>query len=136
MISTEHASVNKHTFRKSERLCSKNEIEELFSNGSSFYLYPFRVKYYLAKREYGLPKVLFSVPKKKFKRAVDRNLIKRRLREAYRLNKTVLTTSFEVVGIQVNIAFIYTDTEKNSFDILENKLNLVLERLVQALKQE
>lgn len=136
MISTEHASVNKYTFRKTERLCSKIEIEELFSNGSSFYLYPFRVKYLIAKREYGLPKVLFSVPKKKFKRAIDRNLIKRRLREAYRLNKSGLTTSFQEADIQVTIAFIYTDSEKNSFDILENKLNLVFERLVQALKQE
>ena len=135
MISTEHTSVSKNTFRKGERLCSKKEIEELFSNGSSFYLYPFRVKYYLAKREYELPKVLFSVPKKKFKRAVDRNLIKRRLREAYRLNKSVLTTSFEDAGIQVNIAFIYTDNEKISFDILENKLILTLERLVHVLKQ-
>src|SRR5690606_26144620 len=77
-------------FPKSERLSSKKNIKELFSRGSSFHLYPFKVIYLPnpnPQPDTSLIQVLFTVPKRNHKRAVDRNKIKRRLKEAYRRNK-------------------------------------------------
>src|SRR5688572_1261178 len=79
-------------FPKSERLSGKRLIDELFEKGSSQFLYPFWILCLNEiKRETGLyPKVLFSIPKKNFKRAVDRNRIRRQLREAYRKHKKAI----------------------------------------------
>src|ERR1700749_1277352 len=77
-----------YTFKKEERLCNKRLIDELFHNGSSFLCYPFKASWLLAADEQSVPvQILFSVSKKRFKRAVDRNRIKRCIREAYRINK-------------------------------------------------
>ena len=77
-----------YTFRKEERLCSRKYLDLLFKNGSSFLLYPFRVSYLFVDEPADVKaQVVINVPKKRYKRAVDRNLLKRRIREAYRLNK-------------------------------------------------
>ena len=94
------------TFRKEERLCSKISIQELFDKGSSFYLYPFKVLFLEGKPDSTVNQVLFTVSKRNFKRAVDRNKIKRRMREAYRLNKSQLSTPQTLL-----IGYIYTPKE-------------------------
>ena len=77
-----------YTFKKEERLCNKKLIDKLFHNGSSFLCYPFKASWLYIDEPLKFPvQILFSVSKKRFKRAVDRNLIKRRMREAYRLKK-------------------------------------------------
>ncbi len=76
-----------NTFKKEERLCSVRLIQSLFHSGSSFVVYPFRVVYHIEDHEVGRAQVLISVSKRRFKLAVTRNSIKRRLREAYRLEK-------------------------------------------------
>ena len=83
----------KYTLDKTERLCSKNLIERLFAGGNrSFPAFPLRVVYMYLHPDEGSSDVsiLISVPKKRFKRAVKRNLVKRQIREAYRLNKYIL----------------------------------------------
>jgi ribonuclease P protein component len=99
--------MGKFTFRKAERLSKEKVIQELFDKGSSFYLYPFKV-FFLPNRDDQCPhhQVLISVSKKSFKRAVDRNLIKRRIREGYRLNKNLLGDKNKLV-----IAYIYSAKE-------------------------
>src|ERR1043165_4687051 len=89
---------------KNERLSKEIWIQELFEKGSSFYFYPFKVLF-LPHPDPGstVNEVLFSVSKRQFKRAVDRNTIKRRLREAYRLNKSALQSPEKWL-----IAYIYT----------------------------
>jgi ribonuclease P protein component len=89
---------------KNERLSKEIWIQELFKKGSSFYFYPFKVLF-LPHPDPGstVNEVLFSVSKRQFKRAVDRNSIKRRLREAYRLNKSALSPPRKWL-----IAYIYT----------------------------
>ncbi len=76
----------RYTLPKRERLKSAQEIKELFSKGSSFFLYPYKVKV-VGSVEPTLPQILISVPKRVFKKAVTRNRIRRQIREAYRLAK-------------------------------------------------
>jgi ribonuclease P protein component len=98
--------MGKFTFRKGERLSKEKHIQELFTKGSSFYLYPFKVLVNGPKADEKFHQVLISVSKRNFRRAVDRNRIKRLIREAYRLNKELLPSA-----PALHIGFIYTHKE-------------------------
>lgn len=107
------------TLNKSERLSRKKHIRELFINGSSFFLYPFKV-IYLPHSENGIQtQWLISVPKKLHKTAVSRNKIKRRVREAYRLNKHQLNPHS---ANSLFIAYIYVSKEVLPFTDIQTKL--------------
>ena len=126
-------TTDKHpfSFKKEERLNSKKKIKELFDKGSSFYLFPFKVIYLeqvpLDSGKSPCHQIMISVPKRKFKKAVDRNLIKRRIREAYRLNKSIIRPD----GVQKAylIAYIYTTDKVLSQAAISKKLISVLGRL-------
>ncbi|MCK5208786.1 MAG: ribonuclease P protein component [Cyclobacteriaceae bacterium] len=115
------------TLKKHEILRSKKKIQELFDNGSSFFLYPFKV-YFLPESNLKTNGVLFSVSKKHFKRAVDRNLIRRRMREAYRLNKSILKEN-QKDSSSISMAIIYISKFKLPFNEIEFKLKQVFVRL-------
>ncbi len=112
------------SLKKHEILRSKKKIRELFDDGSSFFIYPFKV--YFLRGDGENNQVLFSVSKKNFKKAVDRNLIRRRVREAYRLNKNLLNKEN---NFSLSIALIYLSKEILPFREIENKLKQVLLRL-------
>ncbi|MBV6641029.1 MAG: ribonuclease P protein component [Cyclobacteriaceae bacterium] len=114
----------KYTFPKSERLTGKKSIEELFAKGSSFFIHPIVLKYQLV--EGASHKILIAVSKKALKKAVDRNLVRRRIREAYRLNKHQLSAKNNSF---YNLAFIYTDQNILAYKEIENKLCKLLQRL-------
>jgi ribonuclease P protein component len=122
----------KYTFPKTERLHSKKIIQELFEKGSSFYLYPFKIVYISNPydNDQSLPQFLVSVSKKKFKKAVDRNKIKRRIKEAYRLNKHSLENE-EAVMKSLCLGLIYTGKEIHEYKLIESKVKKLIVKLVE-----
>lgn len=121
------------SLKKHEILRSKKDIKELFDNGSSFFLYPFRV-YYLQDPEAENNKALFTVSKKHFKKAVSRNLIRRRMKEAYRLNKNAFIKERKET-VSLLIALIYISKFELPYTEIENKLKQVFVRLKEVEKQ-
>ncbi|ATP55447.1 ribonuclease P protein component [Pedobacter ginsengisoli] len=121
-----------NTFNKEERLCSKRLIDLLFKDGSSFLLYPFRVSYLFVETEHKYPvQVVINVSKKRFKRAVDRNVIKRRTREVYRLQKQLqlyssLTDSSKLLLLSVQ----FIGKQIYDYSFFEKRMTGVFKKLV------
>lgn len=115
-----------YTLSKAERLCSRKAIDKLFSRSGSrsMVAFPLRMVYMSDSAEAGEPlvKMLVSVPKRCFKRAVKRNRVKRQVREAYRKHKQVLTASHQ-------LAFIWLDDKLWTTDSVERKVASLLQRL-------
>lgn len=112
-------------FSKQEKLCSKISIDRIFAAGISFIAYPLRVVYYVEKEnepEYPQACVLISVSKRKFKRAVKRNRVKRLIREAYRLNKSELLSNLNRNAYHADIAFIYLKDELPTYLEIEKAM--------------
>ena len=97
----------RYTLSKAERLSRKRDIDLLFAEGQSFIAYPLRVVYTVIEEQRSVPaSILISVSKKKFKRAVKRNAVKRQIRESYRIRKQALFESLQTTGRYLAIAFL------------------------------
>lgn len=116
-------------FSKDERLSRKKVINQLFANGNSFVIHPFRVWWLHPSEEVNREsvQVLISVSKRHIRKAVTRNLIKRRIREAYRKNKSLLLEGLSDSNYAV--AFVYVDKKPLEYNEIEKKIILVLQRL-------
>ena len=113
----------RYTLSKEERLSRKRYIDLLFEKGQSFVAFPLRVVYLPLEEEMSAPvSILISVPKKKFKRAVKRNLIKRQVREAYRVLKYDLIDPLTEKNKRMLIAFLYLDNEIHPFTDIEKAM--------------
>lgn len=125
--------MERDTLCKAERLCSKLQIEKLFSGGSkSFSVYPLRVVFMPVKREEGaLASILISVSKRRFKRAVKRNRVKRQVREAYRKNKHELLGFLNERTEGMAIAFIYLADGLVPTGEIERKMKIILARIME-----
>lgn len=118
-----------YTLSKSERLCSKTLIEELLKSRLSFVKYPFRIVYKVSSQTGDFPaRIAISVSKKKFKRAVKRNRIKRLTREAFRLHKQELYEQIPP-GSTFDILLIYLDKELWDFEKTEKSVKAALEKI-------
>ena len=119
------------TFYKEERLCSRKSLDLLFKNGSSFLLYPFRFSYLFVADKPSYPaQVVINVSKKRFRRAHDRNLIKRRTREAYRLHKSEeLYPLLTVPGRLLLLSIQYVGKEHHEYVYFEKKLIAAFRKL-------
>lgn len=111
-------------FGKEEKLCSFNEINNLIKKGESFFTGSFRVVYLKNEGE-GKDKILVSVPKRNFKRAVDRNLLKRRIREAYRKNRPEQSLHSGLL----HIMFFYTRKDILNYESIEQQMVHILHKL-------
>ena len=119
------------TFCKKERLTNKKIINSIFTKGNSNFIYPFIVKWSITelKSEYPL-QILISVPKRNFKKAVDRNKIKRFIREAFRINKNIFSDKIINSDKKIVFTLIYTEKEILNFKMIQEKIILVLHRLL------
>jgi len=123
--------MQKQTFNKKERLSGEKIITNLFSKGSKFFVYPFKVVWTSSKTDdYPSARLLISVPKSNIKKAVDRNLVKRRIREAYRKNKEPLLTSFSNTNTQCIFAMVYVGKKIMKYGELEQKIIISIQRLI------
>jgi ribonuclease P protein component len=117
------------TLCKEERLCGEQVISNLFDHGHSFFLPPYKVFWIKIPEVNSFPsRFAISVPKRRFKRAVKRNLLKRRTREAFRINKQILN---EVVadGGQIHLMVIYSSDQLLSYAELEKSMKKILQRI-------
>lgn len=114
--------LERFTFSKKEKLCSTKSIDALFSSGESFIAYPIRVVYKLydpTEEDNQSASVVISVSKRKFKRAVKRNRVKRMIREAYRLNKEPLIKQLLQKNKRIDVALIYLKDELPDYSEIE-----------------
>lgn len=122
------------TFTKNERLCSKQLIDKLVHTGNSFHSSPFKVIWHEIPQSIMPVQILISVPKRKFKKAVERNSVKRLIREAYRKNRGLLYTHLDTKNI--NLMLIYTSTTIINYSELEEKLIETLKRLNKKVTEQ
>lgn len=123
-----------NTFGKEERLCSGTLIDELFSRGNrSISSFPVRIVWKCLPTHDGSVKILISAPKRSFRNAVDRNRIKRQIREFYRTSSGPLKKVVKNKGIDLMVAFLFTDRKLWPTAQLTPKLQSILSRLVDEM---
>ena len=128
-------SSGSNTFSKQERLCSSTLIDRLFSEGNrQISVVPIRLVWLLADDIQGI-QVLINAPKRNFHHAVDRNRIKRQIREFYRTQSSPLKEAVALKGKGLALAFLFNDTKLWESDKLDQRLAQALEKLVETLSQ-
>jgi ribonuclease P protein component len=127
----------KLTFKKSEKLTSRIIIDMIFAKGSTLKKFPILVKYLEVEfRDQERLKVVMSVPKRRIKKAVDRNRIKRLMREAYRLNRAAFKEMIIAEEKSLALFFIYNGKENPDFTAIEVKIKLILKELSQVIGEK
>ena len=120
-----------HSLPRTERLRSLGAVRRLFQSGESGFVFPFRYVWYAEADELSSVEVLFSVPKKFHKRANKRNLLRRRTKEAYRLQKGILARTGR--GTNLDIALIYSSKEVLPYKHIEHAVRRILEAVAGRL---
>ena len=122
-----------YKLNKTEKLTSRTAIERLFGEGKSLMAFPLRAAYRLREPGDAPVQFLISIPKKRIRRAVNRVLLRRRTREAYRLNRReLLTPTLLQQGIGVDIAFVYLDNTPAPYSVINEKMTGLLQRIARA----
>ena len=120
----------RYTFKKEEKLKSRKTIEQLFRDGRSFSVFPFRVLWKFTGTSVAPVQTGFAVSSKHFKKAVDRNRIKRLMREAYRLQKNDLQNQLRQQQKQMAVFIIYVGNDLADYSFIFDKMDHVLKRLI------
>lgn len=121
-----------NTLGKNERLKSRKQIEQLFSEGKKFVVGPFRTFYQFNGQsvlQFGV-----GVSAKNFKKAVRRNRIKRLVKEAWRLQKNELKEKLKSENKKLNVFIIYTAKEIPDYKLVSEKIKAVLQKLINTVE--
>ena len=120
----ERSKKGQFSFSKSERISEKKIIDNLFSSGKKFSVYPFDVRFLNQdENSDSISKVLITVSSSKIKSAVKRNLLKRRIKESYRINKNIIYNKL------LMIAFVYVSEEIDTFSVIDKAIKKILKKL-------
>ena len=122
----------RNTFPLKEHIKSKRTIEKLYAEGASVTAFPLRAVFLEQMPEEQEPTaaILISVAKKRFRHAVDRNLVKRRIREAYRTSKHRFVEVLDSNGKKMAVAILYIDTKHNSTSFIRRKMEKLLDSII------
>lgn len=127
--------IGRQTFRKEERLKSSKVIKQLFYAGESFLVHPVKVNWLLREDTGRFPaRVMISISRKNFRKARDRNHLKRLCREAYRKNKHILYSFLEKKQLQCDLSLVYIGKETTEYSLLEEKIIKLLQRLTKEIE--
>ena len=127
------ANTGDFSLSRRERLRGKSRIDRLFAEGKGVLVYPFRCVF-LADAGTGGASVMFTVPKKRFKRAVKRNLLRRRMKEAYRLAKPAFLAA--TGGRSVDMALMYIGNDVSDFRFMQGRMSVLLEKICSKLERK
>jgi len=127
------------TYQKKDKLKSRKQMQFLFSKGTAITMHPIRLLYTIEKGEVGifsngLLQAGVGAPSRQFRKAVQRNKVKRLLREGYRLEKPNFTNSINLTNTRLNLFFLYLDAHVQTQQQIQATINLILQKLADKLK--
>lgn len=127
--------IGRQTYKKEERLKSRKVIKQLFYSGESFLVHPVKVNWLLRKDKGRYPaRMMISISRKNFRKASDRNYLKRLCREAYRKNKHILYSFLAKKQLQCDLSLVYIGKEAIEYSMLEEKIIKLLQRLTREIE--
>ena len=127
--------VKKFSYNKKEKLKSRKQLEQLFTAGTTFVIFPVKVIYKEVEVQDSVLKTGVGASRKNFKRAVERNRIKRLLRETYRTEKPVLLNYLQQNKKQIALFFLYIDKSLPEYHVLKEKMQQAIEKLIKNLDE-
>jgi len=127
--------VKQFSYNKKEKLKSRKQLEQLFTAGTTFIIFPVKVIYKEVEVQDGILKTGVGASRKNFKKAVERNRIKRLLREAYRTEKPGLLNYLQQNKKQIALFFLYIDKSLPDYNLLKQKMQQAIEKLIKSLNE-
>ena len=123
--------MKRNTFPLKEHLKSKSVIDNLYANGASATAFPLRAVFLeQPATQEPIAAILINVAKRRFRHAVDRNLLKRRIREAYRTGKHEFIETLENNGKKMAVAIMYIDNKPSSTEYIKRRMEKLLNTIV------
>lgn len=127
-----------YKFKKIERLTNKKKFDLLFENGNVIKAFPVKIIYRITPPEVdtSIIQFAFTVPKRSFKKAVDRNFLKRRIKESFRLNKHKIYETLKGKELTISAIIIYVDREKNTYASIDKGVQKGIQKLIKAVTEQ